>query len=457
MAVSVTLRVMPAALDLVIQAERAVVDGPPAAYTIGVAGGRIVAVVRGVDALDAPAGTRVERLGSEVVLLPGLVDTHVHLQDPGHTEWEDFDSATRAAAAGGITTLVDMPLDSVPVTVSLDALAVKQERARGRVRVDVGFWAGVTPTNRDELAGLYDAGVMGFKCFLANTGLPEYPPVDVPQMRAAMTELAGLGALLIVHAEDAEAIERSPEVSTTRYRDFLASRPKEIENIAISAVIEGARDTGARAHVLHLSSSDGVPLIAAARRDGVRVSAETCPHYLALTAEEVPDGATAFKTAPPIREAANAELLWAGLREGTIGLVVSDHSPCTPAMKHVHTGDFGAAFGGSASLQMSLPIVWTAASARGFGLEDVVRWMSTAPAELTRMRRKGRIAVGYDADFCVFAPEETFVVDPDRLHHKQPLTAFAGRTLSGVVRETWLRGRPVGAEPHGQLLDRRTA
>ena len=444
-------------LDLVMRAERAVVDGAPAPYSIGVAGGRVVAVEPGLDALADAGAARHAQLGSDVVLLPGLVDTHVHLQDPGNTEWEDFESATRAAAAGGITTLVDMPLDSVPVTVSLDALEVKRSQARGRVRVDVGFWAGVTPTNLAELAGLHDAGVMGFKCFLANTGLPEFPPVDVAQMRSAMAELARLDALLIVHAEDAGEIDRQPEASTRRYLDFLASRPKQIENVAVTAVIDAARETGGRAHVLHLSSGDGVSLLAAAQRAGVPVTAETCPHYLALTAEEVPDGATEFKTAPPIREAANNQRLWDGLADGTIGLVVSDHSPCTPDMKHVHSGDFGGAFGGSASLQLTLPIVWTAARNRGFGIEDVARWMSTGPAGLTRMRHKGRIAVGYDADFCVLAPEETFVVDPDRLHHKQPLTAFAGRTLAGVVRQTWLRGEPVGDTPRGELLDRRTA
>lgn len=442
--------------DLVLHAERAVVDGPPAPYSVAVAGGRVVALEPGVDALS-DADARHVHIEADEVLLPGLVDTHVHLQDPGNTDWEDFVSATKAAAAGGITTLVDMPLDSVPVTVSLDALAVKRERARGRVLVDVGFWAGVTPTNVAELAGLHDAGVMGFKCFLANTGLPEFPPVDVAQMRSAMTELARLDALLIVHAEDAGEIDRHPEASTRRYLDFLASRPKQIENVAIQAVIDGARATRARAHVLHLSSSDGVGLVAAAQSEGLTVSAETCPHYLALTAEEVPDGATEFKTAPPIRDAANNQQLWDGLAAGTIGLVVSDHSPCTPDMKHVHSGDFAGAFGGSASLQMTLPVVWTAARDRGFGIEDVVRWMATAPAQLTRMRHKGRIAVGYDADFCVLAPDETFVLDPERLHHKQPLTAFAGRTLAGVVRQTWLRGRPVDATPRGELLDRRTA
>jgi allantoinase len=272
-----------------------------------------------------------------------------------------------------------------------------------------------------------------------------------------MAELATLDALLIVHAEDAAGIERSPEPSTRHYADFLASKPKSIENDAIASVIAGAADTGARAHVLHLSSSEGVPLLAAAQRAGLPVSAETCPHYLALTAEEVPDGATEYKTAPPIREAANNQVLWDGLADGTIAMIVSDHSPCTPDMKHHHTGDFGGAFGGGASLQITLPIVWTAARARGFSLVDVARWMASAPADLTRMQHKGRIAAGYDADFCVLAPEETFVVDPRQLRHKQPLTAFAGRTLHGVVHRTWLRGEPVGDEPRGRLLDRTSA
>jgi allantoinase len=441
-------------LDLVIRAERAVVDGVIGRYDVGLKGSQVATVQPGPSTLRAG---RMAAIGPELILLPGLVDTHVHMQDPGNTDWEDFESGTRAAAAGGITTLLDMPLDSVPVTVSADALEVKRRAARGRVHVDVGFWGGVTPTNIGELHRLHDAGVMGFKCFLANTGLPEYPPISTPDMTAAMREVARLDGVLSVHAEDAAGMERWPEPSTRSYTDFLAGRPKQIENDAIVSVISAARATRARAHVVHLSSSDGVELIRRAQQDGVAVTVETCPHYLALAAEEVPDGATEFKTAPPIREAANADVLWQGLRDGTIGMVVSDHSPCSAEMKHRDTGDFAAAFGGSASLQISLPVVWTAARSRGFGIEDVVRWMSSGPARLTRMRRKGRIAAGYDADFCVLAPDETFVVDPGSLHHKQQLTAFAGRTLHGVVHQTWLRGERIADAARGELLSRATA
>jgi allantoinase len=443
------------ALDLVIHAPRAVCDGAEAARSIGIADGRIVAVQ---PAGSLPPAPRVVELGPDAVLLPGLVDSHVHVCEPGNTEWEGFATATRAAAAGGITTLVDMPLDSVPTTVSTDALHAKRAAADGRCHVDVGFWAGAVPGNLGELAPLHEAGVLGFKCFLADSGTDDFLPVSAGQMEQALSVLRGFGTPLLIHAESAEAAAAIGEASGRRYADYLASRPRGVENLAVAQVIEAARRTGGHAHIVHLSSSDALPMIASARREGVPVTAETCPHYLALAAEEIADGATACKCSPPIREAANRELLWDGLRDGVLDLVVSDHSPSTAAMKELGSGDFGAAWGGISSLQLGLPVVWTQARRRGFTLGDVAAWMAERPARLAGLSGKGRIAPGYDADFCVFAPDESFTVDPARLHHRHPVTPYAGHRLRGVVRDTILRGEPVeAAHPRGRLLGGRGA
>ena len=440
-------------LDLVVRARRAVTTAGEVPVEVGVKDGSVVTV----EPLGAElVGTRVLDLADDEVLLPGVVDSHVHVNDPGRTEWEGFTSATRAAAAGGVTTIVDMPLNSIPPTVDVAALDVKQKTAAGQAFVDVGFWGGAVPGNVADLRPLHDAGVFGFKCFLLHSGVDEFPPLDAAELEAAMREIASFDGLLIVHAEDAHAIEDAPVVPGAHYRDFLASRPRDAENLAVQQVIGLARATGCRVHILHVSSSDALPMIAAARRDGVRISAETCPHYLSFTAEEIPDGATQYKCCPPIRETGNRDQLWEGLREGTLGLVVSDHSPSTVDLKMLDVGDFAAAWGGISSLQLSLPAVWTEARRRGFGLVDVSRWMSQGPAAQTGMRRKGRLEVGYDADLCVLAPEETFVVDVQRLHHKNAITAYAGRELAGVVRSTWLRGEriDIDAEPRGRLLRR---
>ena len=454
-------------LDLVIRAPRALLATPDGAASnepsgglrqnrqesacVGVRAGRIVAITP-YD--EAPAARRLVELGDDVVLLPGLVDTHVHVNEPGRTEWEGFATATRAAAAGGVTTIIDMPLNSIPPTIDVDALAMKRAAAQGQCYVDVGFWGGAVPSNLGRLRPLYDAGVFGFKCFLLHSGVDEFPALDGAGMRAALTELADFDGLLIVHAEDAHTIEAAPKPDGTRYADFLASRPRSAEQIAIAAVIAGVRETGARAHVLHLADADALDLLTAARSAGNRVSVETCPHYLSFTAEEIHDGATEFKCCPPIREAENRERLWGGLRSGDIDCIVSDHSPSTPALKRQDTGDFGAAWGGISSLQLALPAVWTGARERGLSLADVVGWMAEAPAALAGLSRKGRIALGYDADFAVFAPEETFVVDPAQLQHRHSLTPYAGRRLSGIVAQSWLRGRETGAQPIGQLLTR---
>ncbi len=439
--------------DVVVHAERAVTaegEGPAA---VGITDGRIVAVELGGSVLT---GEETVRLGSELVLLPGLVDTHVHVNEPGRTEWEGFASATRAAAAGGVTTIVDMPLNSIPPTTTVQALRAKQVVARDQAFVDVGFWGGAVPGNLGELRPLHEAGVFGFKCFLLHSGVDEFPHLDAAGLKAALAEVAGFDGLVIVHAEDPGTIDASPAPTGPGYAGFLGSRPKEAEERAIVQVAEAARETGARAHILHLSDADALPLIAAARAEGVRLSVETCPHYLTLTAEEIPDGATQFKCCPPIREAGNRDRLWQGLADGTIETVVSDHSPCTAELKRLDSGDFGAAWGGIASLQLGLPAVWTEARRRGHSLADVVQWMAAGPARQAGLVDRGRIAVGCQADLVVFAPDEEFTVDPARLLHRNPVSAYAGRTLAGTVRHTWLRGRPIDidGEPRGRLLRR---
>jgi allantoinase len=342
-----------------------------------------------------------------------------------------------------------MPLNSVPPTTTRAALALKRQVAAGQVAVDVGFWGGAVPDNLGGLADLHAAGVFGFKCFLVDSGVPEFPPLDDAGLAVA---LGAVDALFLVHAEDPD--ELRPGAPSPRYADFLASRPDAAEVRAIERVIAAARVADARVHILHLSSAGALPVLAAARADGVRVSVETCPHYLTLTAEAVPDGGTAAKCCPPIRDRANRDALWRGLADGVIDIVVSDHSPCPAQLKRLDSGDFAAAWGGIASLQLGLPLVWSAARQRGHGLAEVVRWMAQRPAELAGVAGKGRIAPGYAADLVAFAPDETFVVDPAALHHRHPVTPYAGTRLHGVVRQTWLRGEPVTAATRGRLLTR---
>ncbi len=441
--------------DLVVRARRAITPAGEVAVAVAVADGRIAAI----ESFDADlTAARTVELADDEVLLPGMVDSHVHVNEPGRTEWEGFASATRAAAAGGVTTIVDMPLNSLPPTVDVPALHTKRAVAAEKAYVDVGFWGGAIPGNVNELKGLHEDGVFGFKCFLLDSGVPEFPPLSPAELVDYLTVVREFDGLMIVHAEDAGAIEHSPAAHGAEYAGFLHSRPRGAENTAIAHVIEAARATGARVHILHLSSSDALPMIASAKRDGVRLTVETCPHYLVFDADQIAAGATQFKCCPPIREPENRDLLWQGLADGIIDCIVSDHSPCTPELKQLDTGDFGVAWGGIAGLQVALPSVWTEARDRGFGLADVTRWMSAGPAALAGLPRKGALAVGRDADLAVFAPDDTFVVDAAQLRHRNPITPYAGRTLAGVVRSTWLRGEELtGDECRGTLLSAKPA
>jgi allantoinase len=437
--------------DLLVRAPRAIVGGVERSCAVAVRDGRIVALLNREAAAEAG---QVVDLAADEVLLPGLVDTHVHINEPGRTEWEGFATATRAAAAGGVTTLIDMPLNSIPPTVTVPALRIKQDAARGHCYVDVGFWGGAIPAHLGSFRELHDAGVFGFKAFMLDSGVEEFPPVTQPQLLAVMRELAAFDGLLLVHAEDPDIIAKVGSATGRAYATFLASRPPDAEQAAIDQILDAAELTGARVHIVHLASAATVGALAAARERKVRVTVETCPHYLSLVAEEIPDGATQFKCCPPIRESANREALWNALTDGTIDLVVSDHSPCTPDLKRLGDGDFGAAWGGISSLQLGLPVVWSQARERGLSLAAVVTWMAQRPADLVGLSHKGRLGVGADADLVVFAPDQDFVVDPSTLYHRNPLTPYADRKLYGVVRSTWLRGERIGEVPRGWLIAR---
>ncbi|RWZ85391.1 allantoinase AllB [Glutamicibacter sp. HZAU] len=438
--------------DLVLRGQQVLAGQDIAPREIGVRDGKIISVEPYGTGLS---GTRVIEVAADEVLLPGLVDTHVHVNEPGRTEWEGFESATKAAAAGGVTTIVDMPLNSIPPTVNLEALEIKREAAGKNAYVNVGFWGGAIPGNKKDLRELHEAGVFGFKCFLLHSGVDEFPSLSVDEMEEDMAELASFDSLMIVHAEDAEIIDNSPQPVGGKYAGFLDSRPRDAENTAIAQVIERARTTGVRAHVLHLSSSDALEMIRQAKAEGVKLTVETCPHYLTLLSEDIPDGATAFKCCPPIRENDNRELLWKGLEEGVIDCIVSDHSPSTIDLKDVENGDFGVAWGGVASLQLGLPLIWSEAKQRGLKLEQVVQWMGVNPSKLAGLGAKGSIEEGKDADFAIFAPEDTFAVDVEKLHHKNPISPYQGKTLHGVVRRAIIAGNDVDFQtPSGQLIRR---
>jgi len=389
---------------------------------------------------DIPESCRREAYPGKV-LMPGLVDTHVHINEPGRTEWEGFESATRAAVAGGITTIVDMPLNSSPVTTTIDNFLQKISASKDKLFVDCGFHGGLVPGNTSELQKLIDAGVLGIKAFLVHSGIDEFPNVKESDLVAAMPLIAEAGIPLLVHAElDVDATLSS----TRRYSDYLSSRPRSMEQQAIELMIRLCREYDCRVHIVHLSSADAVPALRAAREEGIPITVETCPHYLFFASENVQNGDTRFKCAPPIREEENRERLWDGLEDGVIDFIASDHSPCPPDMKGPEGGDFSKAWGGISSLQFGLSIVWTGARQRGHTVSDIAEWMCRQPAKLIGMEgRKGSIAPGCDADIVVWDPEGSFTVDPAMIHHRHKLTPYEGCTLFGKVHATFLRGRKV--------------
>src|SRR6266436_1224904 len=450
--------------NLVIRGRRVALQNSLGPASIHVSTGRVSAIA---DFEDTPSNCEIVEAGEASVVMPGLVDTHVHVNEPGRTEWEGFATATRSAAAGGVTTIVDMPLNSIPPTTTLDGLNAKLAAARGKLSVDTAFWGGVVPGNTNELAQLWDARVVGFKCFLVHSGVDEFPNVTESDLRAAMPELARLGALLIVHAEMPGPIDsaccQAPDgggEADRSYETFLRSRPRAAENEAVELMIRLGRETGCRIHIVHHSSADALETLRMAKASGARLTVETCPHYLHFAAEEIQDGATEFKCCPPIRERENREQLWEALRDGTIDLVVSDHSPCPQDMKLRERGDFMKAWGGISSLQLRLPVMWTEADARGFTVNQLAEWLCAAPARQVGLAaRKGSIRVGSDADIVIWNPESEFQVVPELIQHRHKLTPYTGEALRGVIEKTFLRGEMVydGGEfsdPKGQLLFR---
>lgn len=420
---------------------------------------------------EVPAADELYDFGN-LLVLPGLVDTHVHINDPGRADWEGFDTATRAAASGGVTTLVDMPLNCVPETVNPEALQAKREAARGKTWVDWAAWGGVVRDNSSSLKSLAEAGVPGFKCFLIHSGIDAFAWVDEAELRLALEKIRGTGLPLLAHAEVAGPIDEAMrELKTTpagwrHYIAYLASRPQIAESDAIALLFRMAEEFRTPIHVVHLSSAAAtLMLLKSARRQGLPITVETCPHYLWFASEEIPDGATEYKCAPPIRRSDNRERLWKALEEGIIDIVVTDHSPCPPAMKHREEGRFDLAWGGIASLGLSLPVMWTALRQRGFSApsaaERIGKWMSAGPARLAGiLGRKGVLAAGADADITVFDPEATWTVTPGDLHFRHKISPYIGARLKGRIVETWLRGQRISCrdqfigEPRGRELAR---
>jgi allantoinase len=447
---------------LVVRSTRVVLPEGERPATLHIANGVISRIVE--YASEDPTGANIFN-AADLVMTPGLVDTHVHVNEPGRAEWEGFDTATRAAAAGGVTTIVDMPLNSIPATTTVSALVAKREAARAKCHVDVGFWGGVVPGNAAELDGLVDAGVRGFKCFLVPSGVDEFSAVNEADLRKALPILARRRVPLLVHAESPDVIADSAPQSAIgnpqQYAAYLATRPPEAEVDAINLMVRLAEEFSARVHIVHVSSAQGVQAIAGAKTALAPITAETCPHYLTFAAEDIPDGATEFKCAPPIRASAHRAALWAGLANGALDMIVTDHSPSPPALKRPDgVGDFLKAWGGISSLELSFAATWTSLESQRAALRAersklrgessqvsplcwLAQWMSAAPAALAGLGHKGRIAEGFDADLVVWDPDARFVVDPARLHHRHKLTPYAGRSLFGAVQTTFVRGERV--------------
>ena len=397
---------------------------------------------------NIPENCPTEEMGNNMIM-PGLVDAHVHINEPGRTDWEGFETATKAAAAGGITTIVDMPLNCIPVTTTVDALNQKIIATKDQLWIDCGFYGGLIPDNIQDLESLADAGVLGFKAFLSPSGIDEFPNISEKHLREALHILAKKGIPVLVHAELENGATSSEENKTYKY--FQESRPKSWENNAIKLLIQLCREFNVHIHIVHLSSADILPEIAQTRKDGFPLTVETCPHYLHFSSERISDGDTRFKCAPPIWNGENRENLWAGLEEGIINFITSDHSPCTPELKNLEAGNFEKAWGGISSLQFALPVIWTECKQRGYSLEQLINWMSKQPAKFVGVDDlKGQISPGFDADLVCWNPDKKYIIKKEAIHHKNKLTPYEGESLYGVVNATFLRGQKV--YENGQFL-----
>ncbi len=435
-----------------LRSQCVLVDGNFIAATLIIRDGKIDEILDSTASI--PEGMNLEDLG-EKSILPGLVDTHVHINEPGRTEWEGFNTATQAAAAGGITTVVDMPLNCSPVTTTADSLRQKLDSLEGKLWIDCGFWGGVVPANLDDLDELILAGVLGVKSFTIHSGIDEFPQVHPEHLSRAIRTLAKYNVPYLIHAE-LDKHETEPASIGDQYQSFLKSRPKSWENDAIDMMIELAREAKnegheGKVHIVHLSSAEAIPAIKSAQEEGLQLSAESCPHYLTLFAETIPDGKTLYKCCPPIREDENRQALWQGLADGTIEFIVSDHSPCTPALKHIDTGDIEHAWGGISSLQFGLSIIWSEAAERGYSLAQVIDWMATRPAIFAGLgERKGKIAPGFDADLIVFDPDDSYTITTEMIKYRHKITPYEGRKVNGVVLSSYVRGHKVYED--GELL-----
>jgi len=445
-------------IDYAIRSQRMVIDGEIKPATVIIENGQFKKILP----VDVQVNCAVDDFGNQVIL-PGLVDCHVHINEPGRTDWEGFNTATQAAAAGGITTLVDMPLNCIPVTIDKSALVEKLEAIEGKLWVDCGFWGGVVPDSIDDLDELLAAGVLGVKSFLIDSGIEEFPNVKAEDLRKAMPILAKHKKPYLIHAE-LDKDETPAAAIGDKYQSFLASRPKQWENDAIELMIELADECKAkghdcRVHIVHLSSAEALDMIQSAKQRGLSVTAETCPHYLTLFAENIPDGKTLFKCCPPIREDANREVLWDAVKTGLIDFIVSDHSPCTPTLKHIDSGDLENAWGGISALQFGLPLIWTEAKQRGLDLTDLANLMAEKTADFAGLGdTKGKIAPGYQADFLVFDDQLSYQIDNSMIKHRHKITPYETKTVYGRILKTVVRGRTVFdneefiGQPIGQAL-----
>jgi allantoinase len=424
--------------DVAIKSKRIILSEGEREGVVIIKDGKIIDVVNSLDDLQK----NVIDAGDKLVM-PGVIDPHVHINEPGRTAWEGFDTATKAALAGGITTLVDMPLNASPVTTTVKAFEEKLTATKGHLHTNCGFWGGVIPGNVNDIQPLIEKGVLGFKAFLTHSGIDEFPNVTEDDLGKAMPIIAKAGLPLLVHCE-LTGNTQQPTGNSRYYKNYLHSRPRKWEDDAIALMIRLCEKYQCHVHIVHLSSSNSIEQIIKAKQRGLSLTVETGQHYLYFSAEEIRDGQTQFKCAPPIREKENNEKLWQALKEGVIDFVATDHSPATPDLKQLESGDFMKAWGGIASLQFALPVLWTAAKKRNCTVTEMAKWLCENPAKLIgKAGTKGRIAKGYDADIVIWDETGSFTVSEQMILHKHKTTPYLNEQLFGVVEQTYLSGEKI--------------